>query len=447
MPDYRCCVGSFVRANATGFQTVSGVADASGSFTPRFLLFFTSQQSIDGFTTDAHVTLHGIFPEQGGNAARGQSTTLIDNGGALRAAQNVGAAFSSFWDSVSVPNNSANWVSAAVGSFTINWIIVDGGRPCSIFYVALGGADFEAQVGSIQANFPGFYPVTGLGFPPSGILTLTVVTQGGAQTYIAGVSVDNMPTFGGATATDEGASCGGAKGGIFAFLARQQRTDRCVLMYSDTQPEYRSQATLSSMDADGFTLEWTEANNVFLPNAYKDPGAYWMAFGGALPIAMGSIIQPSTPGSQDVTLSGPPGAVLFWSANGPSSSSPITGSQKFSFGAVDAQGHQFSTWFGTNTPGGFAAMRARSSTRAITLANITGPPAASTLTGAATVTITDTGFTVDWATVDGVAREVLWYAFGVSTVTPPPPPPPPTQVCEVGHGSCEPNVVGSRTGM
>jgi hypothetical protein len=111
--------------------------------------------------------------------------------------------------------------------------------------------------------------------------------------------------------------------------------------------------------------------------------------------------------------------VLFLTSNEPAGAGAVARS-RYSFGGVDALGTQFSSWYGNRvwSSGAIIAARGMFSTRAITCAEVEflnpSSPPTTTLTGAATATIVDTGCLVDWSVCDGVAREVLWFAFGVA---------------------------------
>lgn len=447
MADYHCCIGSFTRPNTTGAQVVTGIADAFGSFTPSCIIFFTTQQATDGLATDAHITIYTwtniLF--QGWSSSKINNTIGI--GGCAVSAMGTAWRFSSYWDSLSQVNN---WVSALTpsdGQFSITWAGVDASHPCDIHYIAFGGADFLAKIGRPVRTTVGVQAVTGLGFPPSAVLASAVATVRGLNTYVGGVAVDNLPNLGVMTETFQGAT---AEGFISTNMRRTQRTDLAVRMYNPVNDGYRSAAERESLDADGFSWNWLQASSP-PQNAYGDPGTYYTAFGGALPVVATSTTQPASPQTVSIPLGGRPGVVLFFSWGLPAASSGDATGNNFSFGAVDDVGHQISTWMGGRIySNGFnIAARQLARTRTITLAtpvfaNPSSPPTV-TSDGAATATITDAGVDVDWTTVDGTARELIVVAFG-ATGTPPPPPPPPL-TCDVGHGSCTPNVAGSRTGM
>lgn len=449
MADYRCCLISFTRTTSLGSQVVPGVADEQGAFEPTGAILWSTQQAVDGFTSNGTLSLHITYPPQGGIFSRGWTNTQITNSTTLRAAMNTLYAFMSYWDSLSQPNNSASWTGSALGQFTLSWNQIDtasGRSPCQIFALVFGGIDFAMRVGHQVKTAIGTQALNTVPFTPSGGLTMAVATVREIQTYAPGVSIDNLPALGVLTEDFQGVSGGTAEGGL--TFGRFQRTDRSSMMYNILGPGIRSAANRVSMDAAGWTQDWTQVPVFGSGNdPYGDPGYYYAAFGGTLPVAAGSFLQAS--GTISIPLSGRPGAVIIWSHNSPAGTAVLTNGKYFSFGAVDAVGTQLSSWHGANSNASLIrSARGMFQTQAITCAEPSGTAASptATLTAAATVEITDTGFDVIFTTSDGSPREFLYLAFGVSAEPPPPPPPPPID-CQVGHGYCTPTAVATRTGM
>lgn len=427
---------------------MTGIADAFGSFQPSALIFWTSQQVTDGFTLTpgspdgANLTINVTSPV---NGSRGWSSTKpkLSN---VRAAPNFVWAFQSWWDAISSGNNNADWLFGGVapGEFTIRWVVVDTFRPAKIWYLAFGGADFDMSVGSLVQTAPGSQTVTGLPFAPSGIMTMTLVSV--TQPAGSPLFADNLPALGVATEEFQGASCCSLWDTNFPLQwMRYQLATRSILMRSGPTAKYRSEGLISAFNPDGFTAQWTEAHLPTAPNDFKNPGIYYAAFGGAIPVQAGATLQPTSPGIVSIDLGGRPGAILFWTHNAAANLGPIFGQNTFTFGGADAQGNQSSIYMGVTGDSG-GGPRGQFSTRAITCATPPVSGSAATLTGAATAAMTATGVDLDWTVCDGTSREILWMAFGV-VAEPPPPPPPPENICQIGHGYCEPTLGAPRIGV
>jgi hypothetical protein len=176
--------------------------------------------------------------------------------------------------------------------------------------------------------------------------------------------------------------------------------------------------TLTSFDADGFT-------------ASSALGAYWAV--GGCHAASGVLTQPTSVGVQE-TVTGIKNKVVFLLSYGAAASgSALTDFASWSLGVMDGT-RQYTHWSGESAT---TATLTGATTVIDNRVLVFGTPNGVSTTFAAEAaaggfSVTNSSFFLNWQLVDGVQREVLWFALGDAAEPEPPPPPPPT---------CEPTVL------
>lgn len=247
--------GVFALNTGTGNQSVSGVG-----FQPKIVIFLPTDDTANGVLVDTHFGMGvGISSSErwaftaNDEDAQGTSDSHQESSNALCIVHNdPGEATADY---------EADFVSLDADGFTIN-ITTAPGTAKRVGYLALGGSDLTnvAAGGFNGDNALGTQAVTGVGFQPDAVIFASIgrgaaVTNGTAFTPSVGLAVS--PTQRGCTA---GAS---QSGQATSDTARQQRTDACILIIQ-APGAIIGEADFSSFDADGFTIDWSDANNSFV---------------------------------------------------------------------------------------------------------------------------------------------------------------------------------------
>lgn len=255
---------------------------------------------------------------------------------------------------------------------------------------------FDVEVSSFTtATVTGNQSVTGLGFVPKAVIILGSQHNVDGSVLHAewgmgmGISAAKQWAFGN-TAEDEGA--GGTAG-------RRWSESLILIVSSGNPPVVDQQAELVSMDADGFTINWsTNDGTARLIN--------YIAVGGdEISVDAGLVQAPTSTGTQVVNTAVSPDAVFFAGAN---SLAEDTGGSwtYFSCGAaIDASNEWFSqsrvTYNGNSH-------RAQRTNRCLGLINST----TGYFNEAQFDSKTGSSFTLDWLTVDAsVQGHYAWLAI------------------------------------
>jgi len=232
---------------ATGNQTVTV------GFQPTAIFFWTNGWTASGDAADAgwgvgfygaNVNSSADCLEEGNNLATTSGKQWQPNPWSVTQYSGAG---------VAVATGTVNAVSST--GFTINWT----GQVTNtiVHYLALGGTDVSAYANALTPRTTtGTQAVTGVGFTPKLVIFnygQTGVIAGSPKGYGAAQSATNRWAF----------SASGASGATMAannLASRIQDTTKCVSLLGNGGPTtLLAAADLVSMDADGFTLNWTTA--------------------------------------------------------------------------------------------------------------------------------------------------------------------------------------------
>lgn len=258
----RAKVGTFNINNATGVQAVTGTG-----FVPKAVLFGTNKSNTTlgrDSTNPARWTFGAMTAaaQWGVDTFVNQSVPQTVYGAAettdciLRAGSSSTYSIKAAYSSMDADGFSIN-IGTAAGALVI----------CG--YVALGGA-IQAKAGTWQQpTATGSQAITGVGFQPD---TLILASASSATT---GAQAQTRPSYGVARSSTQRAAHGGSAlnaanpssaGGILSeALAITHLTGTVTTVAA---------ADLTSMDADGFTLNWTTADAT-------QRNEYYLAFGSA----------------------------------------------------------------------------------------------------------------------------------------------------------------------
>lgn len=396
-------VGSFTVPAATGNKAVTGVG-----FTPKAVIFWGQRVSADGATASA-----SAFPSLApywGMAISSTSRVVItwnddltvgvSSDDATKCIKHITNATTSF---------AADFVSMDADGFTVNFSTANA-TAYIVNFMALGGSDLSNVFikSFTAATATGNQAQTGVGFQPNALVAMVSDTYGGANGGVTiGLGVSSTQRATAHTNYD------GFSG------SRWQLADK-IIAIAKGGSNYRV-ADLVSLDADGFTFNWTLA-------PASPPTIYVLCLKGGN-YFVGSYLQKTSTGSQSTTGVGfAPSGLFSLSIAGVVSVSPQSppGNIMMTGAASDAT-HRAVTYYGSGSDGEVELDRAAFYTKR---ADDLTP----TLTAKADLTSLDSdGFTLNFSTADATAREVVFMAFGATAAVASPLFPPfpraiPTQV-------------------
>jgi len=292
----------------------------------------------------------------------------------------------------------------------------DPGMPTvgSFPMMAFGGTDLQRSLGRITALGTGTTAVTGLGFEPDVVLLMTNRDHNAIRDIVAGWDIFDPTTgtypdaelYWGAADRFGNQWCGGFWTlWYYAWIRHGYWNEGCALGVGDptgfsSHTQVPAQATVA-MDADGFTLThdagldgWT---NVYYL-ALRSP---------SLGMKVGTFVQPSSTGDQDITgLGFDPGAVWLSSAQQTAAQDAWHDDVRIQHGLICADGQEnaATAW---RYQGGD-----RSTARTIHASNACAWSRDQTgdLAKAFGTLITD-GFRLNWSIADAEARRFGYVAF------------------------------------
>jgi hypothetical protein len=146
-------------------------------------------------------------------------------------------------------------------SVTGGLVLAAGTGNVTFAYLAIGGSGVSAKVGSaLQPTTTGTQAISGLGFEPAGVLLMSV-----GQTPQSTVQTETRFSFGAMTAAAQGVGwIGNLDAQNPSVSARRHATTKCLTMSTPaatgSSSTTEAEAEFDSLDADGFTLDWTTAD-------------------------------------------------------------------------------------------------------------------------------------------------------------------------------------------
>lgn len=394
--EYLVKVGSFLAATSTGEQSITGVG-----FQPKVVILF---HALDEAEAVGSVLTSGWL---GFGAAGETEQAAIGFNSRNSAAQEIAGIINRddsaviLGNDTSLPGALIRGAITAFGAdgFTIDWQTAVGTARV-INYLAIGGSVLEeADVSTHQVpGATGIQAYTGVGFEPDAMI-LFGVSHG---TLNQGKWADPMSMAIGFT--------DGVRQGVSAFAVdwnadptdtyHIQRTNRIFATINGGPGSLHNEASLQSMDSDGFTLEWhtRNASDYFFAICLKG-GRYHV----------GSDTQNTSIGAK-ATVGVPflPSAVLFQAAG----SIPTTSLQNQvtqAVGASDGLANVGNALMARHGVGTSVTRHLTSDDSVLGYIN----PSTQTIAAEATVqSMDDDGFTLDWSVSDGTGREFLYFAMG-----------------------------------
>jgi hypothetical protein len=284
--------------------------------------------------------------------------------------------------------------------FTLRWVVESIASPLVVNYLALGGSDIE-NVCIRQCRVPASNSsksFTGCGFQPDSVL---VFGARGASAVTGG----SYACIGMANATSQ------ASVTLSENYADVPTTTSCwskqlsttLLQYlSSTTGASVGEGSLTSFDADGFTMNFTGLTSA--ASTY-----FWAICLKGMETDILSITQPTTAQTQTVSSAVNAQAALFLST-GKVASTSATSHAQIAIGAVSAPGVQAAVWAddksSVSPQNGFReysnyALRLWKNTDRVNAA-----------AAVSTVALNETNIALTWSSVDTTARQVFAFLFG-----------------------------------
>lgn len=384
-------VGSFTVPVATGNKSVTGVG-----FQGKAIIFWGNGRSSDGASQST--TLNADVPYYVGFATSSSARAVIgvDDDASSAAAVSFSSGTKCLqFNEIGVTKFAADFVSFDADGFTVNF--TTGFLTADIVnFMVFGGTDLtNANIISFTSQTAtGNAAVTGAGFQPNAIFVLGESHGGVDGTHIC-------PSIGfGISATARGASDHEYDGGQTGVY---QRTAK--IFVNTANHALVREADLVTLDSDGFTLNWTTAN------ATTVTGYALCLKGGRYQV--GSLSQKTSTGSQATTGVGfaPTGLWLQHVGNA-ASATPLNTTMNIGLGAASGAANRAVLYYLSGSHGVAELDRAAIYTKRAD----DGTP---TLTAKADLTSFDSdGFTLNFTTADGTAREILYFAVGSNATAP-----------------------------
>ena len=291
--------------------------------------------------------------------------------------------------------------SVSLSSFSANTVglnIDTAGSARLVGMLALGG-DVSAAV--INANSvdstTGNIAYTGAGFQPKAV----ILSSCGAT---SGSSFDHFFLSMGVATAQAGFSVSGQSQTAVTTTNDFTLTDDGLVIchFINTAQSINTSASLSSLDADGFTLNYDASGS-------STRRCWALCLGGDAEYRCGSFSQPGETGSQVVSVPGfIPVAVMFFMGGG-SVADAFVDDLCMSCGFSDGTASAVSACYGLNGAATSSCGKYSSSSSAIAAISDSAVVAEASLTNLA-----EGHFTVEWSTADAGARDVVYLAIGLS---------------------------------
>lgn len=390
-------VGTFATNAGSGNQSVTGLG-----FQPSFLALFGNSLTATGTSTDSIIFL--------GFAASASDEVCCAASNQDTIGTNGGYRHENAFTLYRLSNAGVKLRSGAVQSFdadgfTIN--LAEAGGTQIVSYWAIGGSDVT-NAGSIEFATPtsGTPPFTtaytGMGFEPG--VVIFVAPYVGTQAPTGNTNIERM-TLGFATASDDWGSYNGSRMNS-PFTKYKRSSASSSLIVSDASGTLADAANIStggSLDADGFTLQYTTSNGT---------ARYVFAIGLKGPqFKVGSFQTPNSATTKAVTGVGfQPESLLMTSTNAPTLDTTTTNSSIRVIGAATGTTERTSIWTGKNS--GNAGDHALDTANAY-LSYVPGTPAL--FERADLQSFDSDGFTLDFDTANGTMVHVGYLAAAAAS--------------------------------
>jgi hypothetical protein len=388
----------------TGPASTGNNATTDPGFQPKALIVWNGLQTATGAVANAQWSLGMASDAVGSEGVLGTSSVDAAVTSAGTRIYSSGEMIRSCTQGTTTDILRANVNAIGATGFTLNWTTLGTASPL-YNYLALGGADItNAKVSLFQAaTVTGPQAVTGVGFRPDVVLLYISQSVTDGTPSIAG----NSYSIGAATASNQWATGIGIQNAAADSNTRRAFYENsCVIFPSATGDTIVREASLTSMDADGFTLNWTTVTATghrVIALAIK--GGQWK---------VGTETQKTSTGTKATTGVGfTPKCLILSSHCSATTGALVTDAARLSFGTTTGTSNNVSQWMGDvdNAPV-TVANTIMSVNKCIVMAT-EGVLATPTTNAEAALSSFDAdGFTLDWTTADATARVFGYVALG-----------------------------------
>lgn len=381
-------VGSFAAPTATGTQATTGVG-----FSPDVIFFFCTDNTADGTTGGMGFCFGATMGANQSRVSGMRSDDLVTTSNTLQWSGGSDAIFLR-------DGNAGNILLADISTldadgFTLDWSVVDAGTQRIVCYLALGGLAATYIGSTTSPTSTGNVSVTGLTQPDGVIMWNTLVSGDNAQMYIGAYAVSGGSNCVAFRSTD-------AQG--TSSTRRTYDTTNIVSQISATAASVLIGATLSSLNSDGFTLNWTPVDSSGYGNNY-------LAFRGAR-FRVAKIDQKVTPTGTLATtgLGFKPKALILISNN--FTATGITTHARMSVGFASSTSERACTWMGDANASALMVVKSDLDRTKCIKMMTEGAVSTSTDASADLSSFDSDGFTLNWNPTDGTSRDLIYMAFG-----------------------------------
>lgn len=389
-------VGSFAVNTSTGTQAVTGVG-----FTPKALVFFKSGSASTSGTWDSHIH-QAVGFTSGPTESYSLSGASQDAVGTSNTGRRIAAKALTFidYDGATIIGE-ADLSSFDADGFTLDW--TDAPTTADeVGFVAVGGTNVQAKaVNWTSPTSTGNHAVTGVGFTPDVVLHVAghdgaagIPSSSGGHRFAWGAMDDSGNQWTHAVFAQDGQST--------SNTGRYQRTDKCISEITGNGT-IEEEAEFVSMDADGFTTNFT--------TAFNGAFAYISLCLSGISATVGNFAKTTNaaPASQSITGVGfKPGAVLLSSFANVATTS-VQPHAAWGTGAGDGTNERSTLQVDVDGLSTTDAESLWKNDKIIALQD----SATGSIDAEADLTSRDpNGFTLNWTTNDADADEVLFLCLG-----------------------------------
>lgn len=390
-------VGSFTKPSVTGNQVITGVG-----FQPKAIVVWTAgSNSASGTWTSYYFNVIGFSTGPSNSYCTAASSRDASTAANTSRASTTGLI--TIVDSNTL-YDQAGLVSFDSDGFTINWSTINNGVAGAVVfnYLALGGSDItNAKIQNWYApGATGNQSVTGVGFKPDLVFHIGVGTSalGSSSTSRASFGVMNKS---GQQFSNSVASLNGANP---SDTSRYQQTDAAIAMVDASATTIQAQGHYASMDADGFTINWSTV----VP--FSGAQFFSLCIKG-ISSKVGSFVKSgaAAPAAQSITRCGffPKGVMFSMIDGGVAANGLVTAS--WGLGATDGTSSRAAHFFDSDNTTPTRAKSVYVNDRAVIGSIGTG---AVSIDASATATIVPDGFNLTWSPNDTGTADIAYIALG-----------------------------------
>lgn len=411
----QCAVFNFRIRTGLGTQTVSGIVDKDGNaFTPEYLWFINGSSELNLLWSNGsgvyNTTTYceNLYRASDGAAGYGATGILPQFGvkiGSGGGGSGPNCALVSLEADAFFGGNNYRYCrinSVSSGSFELEVMHTEAWAfTTDVMCLAL------ANAGDLSMSTPAFLDV-------AGFHSTTGIPRAIIRGLCASVATSGSP------ATGAGGSAFGwgwdtPNGGPFTAKTRNTAQAGGVNTRYQISTRYGADLDNAGTKTDGAYVSVWASNGITSAGANGGPGTPVLVTGDSVVAASGKFVQPSSTGHQTITTGINAAWVCVASVGLPTSTSVDTTWSEMAVGWTNGTS-QMHYWGGEKAltlP--LLGANIVSDTHLLRFADATGPNGSSTAFGAycSIVEIDSTGsFTVNWSLVDGVDREIIWFALG-----------------------------------